>query len=435
MDKEMNTIEPNILSISDFVVGLRSHDFHEGLRYIVDSRTKDAFFNNTVIIGKAATLAMHLRDLGALYIPEMELRCAASMLGIGGGELDRVLSELEEVDFITVVRAGTSIKRIELRVPQLRSGYEELGSRWRELNPTDIEYAGIAALNSLFAGPSTEETLAKSLNLRSPDFAIMRDVMTAGQLMSSQTIEGSKYVFSPLAIDGKPDLYLAWANQFPSEVRDVLSNLRESQGLPADDPKVRNNRAVHAAIMTGVFMPVKVDGSTGARGFLFAPHSGVADHEKVILDKARAIVSCVRYGQHYASVNKILSPIAIVKKLISDKQFGKGHPDLLEQYALLASKFIGKAFRDTNGYWNFRVDDTPDNMQALQVALEMLESGDPISAKLDKDVHAALSSSTEYLSPGTTRPRIAGTVEESKETRAAIIEMIAKIGRGSSFSE
>lgn len=157
MDRRINTTEENILSVSDFTVGLRAHDFHEGLRYIVDSRTKDTFFNNTVIIGKAATLAMHLRDLGALYLPEMELRCAASMLGIGGGELDRVLGELEEVDFITVIKNGTTIKRIELRVPRLRSGYEELGSRWRDLNPTDIEIAGVAALHSLFAGPSTED--------------------------------------------------------------------------------------------------------------------------------------------------------------------------------------------------------------------------------------------------------------------------------------
>lgn len=435
MDRKIKAQEENILAVSDFVVGLRAHDFHEGLRYIVDSRTKDAFFNNTVLIGKAASLAMHLRDLGALYLPDVELRCAASMLGIGGVELDRVLTELQEVDFITVIKSGSSIKRIELRVPKLRSGYEDLGSRWRELEPTEIEQAGIAALNSLFEGPRQEQLLARELNLGNREFAIMRDVMAAGQLLSTQPLAGLNYVFSPLAIDGKPDLYLAWANQFPTEVRAVLKTLKDAQGLPSDAPAIRDNKALNAAIMTGVLMPVRVDGSTGSHGFLFAPQSGIAAHEKVILDKARAIVSCVRYGQHYASVNKIQSPNAIVRKLISDKQFSKGHPDLLEQYSLLASKFIGKPFKDTNGYWNFRVDETPDNMQALNTALEMLETGEPISAKVDQDVHAALSSSTDYLSPASTRPKLASSIKESKETRAAIVEMIAKYGRGSEYSE
>jgi hypothetical protein len=52
MDGKVIAGEEDILATSDFVVGLRAHDFHEGLRYIVDSRAKDAFFNNTVLIEK-----------------------------------------------------------------------------------------------------------------------------------------------------------------------------------------------------------------------------------------------------------------------------------------------------------------------------------------------------------------------------------------------
>jgi hypothetical protein len=47
-------------------VGLRTQDLHEGLREIKAYGPKEAHFGTTLLIGKAGTLAMHLR--GLLYI-------------------------------------------------------------------------------------------------------------------------------------------------------------------------------------------------------------------------------------------------------------------------------------------------------------------------------------------------------------------------------
>jgi hypothetical protein len=85
--------------MDSITIALRAQDFHEGLRHVGTFGPKDVYYSKTLIIGKAATLAMHLR--GLLYINDfMQLQYAASSLGIGQ-ELPLVLHELEEVDFLS----------------------------------------------------------------------------------------------------------------------------------------------------------------------------------------------------------------------------------------------------------------------------------------------------------------------------------------------
>lgn len=125
-------------------LGLRTQDFHEGLRETKTFGPREAYFGNTLLIGKAAVLAMHLR--GLLYVDdETVLKFAAGQLGIGALELPTILKELEEIDFVSVVRSGDTIKRVDIRVPEFRTGYEELGERWKTLKPVGVEV--LIALN------------------------------------------------------------------------------------------------------------------------------------------------------------------------------------------------------------------------------------------------------------------------------------------------
>lgn len=53
---------------------------------------------------------------------------------------------------------------------------------------------------------------------------------------------------------------------------------------------------------------------------------GIGPEEKSILNKARAILACVRYGEHYGSITKITEPKILVEmlkiRIISKTSFG-----------------------------------------------------------------------------------------------------------------
>jgi hypothetical protein len=182
-------------------------------------------------------------------------------------------------------------------------------------------------------------------------------------------------------------------------------------------------------------MPVQVNGATGAQRFVFAPKGGLKAEERAILDKARAIVACVRYGQAFAKGKPIKNPRAVLDRLRTRKTFGKAHPDLFMQYGLLIEKLIGYPVDEGGGYWNFKVSDTPENIKALDIAIDMVEHGESPSAHVDIEAQKALFSSDNYLSPVSTRPKLATDLAVSTETKVEMIRQIAKIARGMASHE
>lgn len=237
-------------------------------------------------------------------------------------------------------------------------------------------------------------------------------------------------IYTPLAVDGNPNTYLQWAKKFPGEVSSVISTLKKHQGMPISDPTISKNEVFSDAVMTGVLMPVKVSGATGDQKFVFAPHGGLSQEESVIMDKARALVSCVRYGQNFAQGQPIKYPRLILEQLRNNKRFKKGHPDLFTQYGLLVENFIGHPIDEGNGYWNFEIDDTDENIKALDIALDMLQHGEIPSAKIDLDAKKALLSSAGYEGPISTRVRLSKSIHTSKETKSEIIRQMGNLMRG-----
>lgn len=411
---------------------LRAQDFHESLRETRVWGPREAYFERTLVTGKAAVLATHLR--GLLYVEDYTtLKFAAGELGIGAAELPAVLRELEAVDFVRIVPSLDQFRRLDIRVPELRNGYEDLGEHWLTAGPSEIERASVETLHHLTRGPIRENDLRQSLGLSEAEYSIVFDVMQSGQLISVQTVAGEKLAYTPLAVDTNPTDYLRWASKFPSDVSNALNILMEHQGLPVSDPLVSQNPTLEDAMMTGVLMPVHVLGATGDQRFLFAPRGGLPAEERVILDKARAILACVRYGQRFASGRPIKNPRRILEWLRDQKRFRQGHPDLHSQYSLLVEKFIGRVINEGNGRWNFEIADTPDNMKALEIAIDMLEIGETPAATIDLAARRAFLNPSGYLGPISTRPRLAKTVKGSPTTRSEIIARLSEIGRGMSI--
>lgn len=409
-------------------IALRAQDFHEALKETIAYGPKEVYFEKTLLIGKAAILAMHLK--GLIYIEDIPgLKYAAAELGIRSLELETVLRQLETVDFISIVKSGDNIKRVDIRVPEFRDGYQDLGTLWSDLQPSEIEHAGVSVLQQLLSLPMTDQKLL-SLGLDSTALAILKDVMMSGQLIRMQPISGERVIYSPLAVDANPVEYLRWTQKYSDRVADALKTLTNHQGLPMSSSQIVGNEVLEDAILTGILLPVRIEGVTGEQKFLFAPKGGLPAEERVITDKGRAILACVRYGQNFSAGRPIKHPRAILEHLRTKRKFRRGHPDLHAQYSLLVEKLIGRPIKESGDNWNFEIIDTPENLKALDVAIDMLEIGETPSRYINIAVKSALLNPHRYLSPTSARPILASSIKGSPETRADIVRKLGELGRG-----
>jgi hypothetical protein len=253
--------------------------------------------------------------------------------------------------------------------------------------------------------------------------------MEAGQLLRTQAVSGDRFIYSPLAVDANPIAYLEWAKKYSDSIAKLLETLTANQGFPLSSFLNSDSPVVSDAILTGVVMPVIIQGSTGKQEFIFAPKGGLQPEERTIMEKARSILASVRYGQNFAAGRPIKYPRSLLQKLRDNKRFDKGHPDLHTQYSLLTEKLIGLPVQEGFG-WNFEIIDTPENIKALDIAIDMLEIGESPTVKLNIEAQKALLSPHGYLGPTSARPRLAQSIHGSAETQAEIRRKLTLLARG-----
>jgi hypothetical protein len=394
---------------------------------------KEAHMQNTLLIGKAGSLASHLKGLN--YVDDIKaLTYLAAELGITGFELKYVLKELEEVDFATIVGTESKIKRIELRIPEFRDGYEDLGERWLQLKPTEIEHASIQVLETVASFPQKEELIKNKLGLDNKAFNTILTIGSTGALVDKyETEEDESILYSPLTVEEEPSALLSLAKKFPEDlIVTVLKEVQKQQGIPLTAMRVTDPNVVTEAVLLGVLCPIRITSGSQERTFLFTPKGRLRKEERVILEKARAILACVRYGEHYADVKKILYPKRILETLRDKKRFAYPRPDFPEQYGLLVTMQIGFIEKDKRrpGFFNFFLHDTKENLHALDIAIDLLELGTSPKSKLEVDAKEFLSVGGTFSGTLPSRSKMGKGVSRSKGMARDILKEISKLARG-----
>lgn len=420
-------------TISNSTLGLRAQEIHEGLRDVSAFGPKEAYLRATLLTGKVASLATHLKGLN--YVDDLQaLTYLAAELGISGIELTYVLNELQEVDFATVIKSGTTTKRIELRIPELRDSYENLGKRWFQLAPTEIERASITLLDNVATFPRDEVAIKKWLGLDDAGYGHVMAIGEAGALIDRYTMPtGETVLYSPLTVEEKPDAILELSRRYSgNRIIATMNDVRAQQGVPVEFVKSTQREIVLEGVMSGVLCPVQIASGGQEHTFLFTPHGGLQPEERVILEKARAILACVRCGEHFAQTRKILYPKRILETLRDRKRFAYPRPDFPEQYGLLVTKQIGFMEEDKGrlGFYNFFLYDTPENMHALDIAIDLLEYGQTPTSKLEVDAREFLGVSGSFSGTLPTRTRLNRRAVRSREMARDIIGEISKLARG-----
>ena len=103
--------------------------------------------------------------------------------------------------------------------------------------------------------------------------------------------------------------------------------------------------------------------------------------QKVILDKAIILLACVRFGQHKA-LHRILWPAAILRKLRDGSPL-RATTEASSQYQTAAQEQILRLEPIGGGYFRAQLIDTPDNKAAVDLAIDLLTHGEPITVRDD----------------------------------------------------
>ncbi len=426
------------MKITDQEIGLRAQDIQTGLQDVGLGGPASGLLDTTRLIGMAERLAIHIR--GAEVIDDYERLCAVgSRLGIDSLVLPNVLEVLEEAEFVTVQRGGTRV--VYEDVPYFGDIYERLGSLWRSRRTTEIEQASVHLLQTLASAPLTANDLSQSLGLTKPDLALIKDLGDTGGYIRAyrSPSDGDEVVYSPLFWDEHPEAVYSLLKKYTAEeIAAAIGGVREYQGLPLLDltsTPTRETQILLEAINYGILPTPAVDASRGKRYFAFTPYAGslpLSASEKAVVQKARAVLACIRYGQHFGGITKIRHPELILNALAEKGRLG-AHSEIGRQYSLLVMEGVGRIVKDSiySDRYHFVLIDTEDNKKALAVARDMLVVGEAITERgLDKPVRDVLFSSGVVQEPLTTLAEFKRNPKYSDESIKRDFERLVDRVRG-----
>jgi hypothetical protein len=239
-------------------------------------------------------------------------------------------------------------------------------------------------------------------------------------------------LYAPLFTDENPETLLNFIAKNPGvhgQIETLFKAARAHPGSPISQ-LYSANPLVLELVNENILQAPAIVSSGGAQSFAFAPFK--TSQPRVILEKARIILSCVRYGEGYSSITKISDPTAILRGLRDRKMIGRTpHSNIQSQYAAAANMGVGWV-EPENGRFRFRLYETADNMAAVDLAIAMCSGQtEDVSSSLllPSEVHAHFSRSEPggLLLPEANRSKARGLIATRKldsNTRTA-----AKLGQ------
>lgn len=110
-----------------------------------------------------------------------------------------------------------------------------------------------------------------------------------------------------------------------------------------------------------------------------------------------AIVAAVRQGQFLPQAYAIRSPAAVIAALRDRLKLSKATTEATQQYLELVHLRVGQLIPVGGGFSEFRIIDTKENKEALQIAYSLVTTGVVKGMEVDEDARKALQQSQEYV--------------------------------------
>jgi len=428
--------------ISPLKIGIRCQDIQTSLQDIslgpLISETE-----NIRLLGMAERLAIHIRGVDVID-DYKKLKYVAGQFGIDSLILPRVLETLEEIGWVRVQKRVGEIVKVEESVPYFKDVYSEVGEYYNSTPHSEIEDAIIETTDKLALSPINEETIKKELGKKL--YKIVLDIGKSGKFIeeydSPDTEE--KILYSPIYWVENPKMLeeiYKLLKQFGAEnVIRILREIQNYQGRPLTDRLFKTEKGslsqddqiLFELIKRGIILAPQVDSFRGRKSFAFTPYPEISIEEKVILEKAMAILACVRYGEHFGLITKIKYPEAILDKLLNPPHIIGPHTEIRKQYAILVGRGIGRIYPATgvSDRWYFRLIDKEENIKAVKLAKDLLVVGEAISDRgFQEELQKILFTSGSYEEALRTLPKLKEPTRLSSETQEHILNSIMDVLR------
>lgn len=372
-----------------FAEGLRCQDVTLGLREVDPRSAELRLVQNTHLVGMAADLAGLIRGRNVIESYEALEIVASETLDIPAMVLPQTLEVLELAGFVEVDRTGSEITRVIETVPIYQSLYSSLGTAWRDRSPRQIEEELVVVVDRLSRGPIPVEELTSDLGVDKSDVdRLYRLGLETSVFQTIETIDGS-LLYSPyMAFEHPQAMYNAVVDHGSGALADALHRVAGYQGYPVD---ALNDPILAEAISRGIISaPAVALPDQTLLSFATLPYAydrSLTRDRKPVLDKALAIIACVRCGQHFGGATNARD-VAWVLSALRDREYLQPHSSHQRQYKLLRDNGVIQFLPDSmpGGSWvRPSLIQTDENLQAIDLAISLVSGEEILSGRESED--------------------------------------------------
>jgi hypothetical protein len=302
--------------------------------------------------------------------------------------------------------------------------------------PSMFEEEFVNTVHHLASGPIPADELVARVGIEKRSARDVIELGTRCELIKTVETSNGRILYSPFIAFEHPDMLGEIMTKHGSErLQEELDQVRRHQGLPVDAAK---HPALADAITHGLVSAPSVLRPEGAeQSFACLPYTINREFltvKKSVLDKALAVLACVRCGQHFGGATSIFAPVRLLDKLL-DSSTGhtiKPHSSSRRQYQLLFRMQVID-FEPVGEWAQPRLIPTEDNIEAVRLAIQLLLYGEPLQDRSGSEDAARAYLDQEgarYLSPLATvqerrRKRVMLTGEEFEPIMHALMGRVA----------
>ncbi|MBS0658596.1 MAG: hypothetical protein JSR82_10180 [Verrucomicrobia bacterium] len=396
-------------------------------------------------IGMALRMALHIQGCPAVDFESLKL-VSIYLLKFPRLVVERIVRLLAEVEFVRLQTEGQTIKTVVPTVPYYNQIYSDLGAYAADRKFTEVEQLALAMTERLAKSPEEKERLFAALGGERAALEGLVEIGKQGGFLWQERARGRVILGNPSYFSENWDVFADHvAGLGSASVGRVLDLVRRYQGWPlalierdlkigdrevsAEDARLLRQLAEFGAVKP----PCIQTKHAGENQFIFTPVPFGVKLNPIrhdIFERALAIVSAVRQGQLLPEAFRIRSPLAVLSKMRSHKRLGKATQEFTQQYRKLVHMRIAKLVPAGNDYFEFHLIDTETNIEALNIAYDLVATGESQTLGVDTDAINALQMDSQYLESRISRAEMArnkNTVPLSRENQELADQLLLRL--------
>lgn len=367
-------------------------------------------FDRLRTMGMAATLAIHLRGLQEIEF-EVLRKVSDHFFSIPSYALKEICGILAEINYLDLVTKSGKILSIIPNVPHFKDLYEGVGDYFSFAELNEHEQGTLLILSELQNKPENRDRLISTIGIDRPLLERCVDIGSTGSYLKEFRARGRSIIASPFYFsDNLDELADVTARVGADDIATVLDVIKSNQGWPLSliqkrlelgGKKLTQDQMqllVHLCA-EGILKPPSIEFKSSKETFVFTPKPGgnrLDSSNREIYERAMALVSCVRKGQLLAELFRIKMPVRILE-VLRDQGYIGSNSEAANQYRNLVFLRVGHLKHVAGDRYQFHLTPGEENRAALDLAINLLRTGELANLDVRQEARLALSKDEKYI--------------------------------------